>query len=93
MKVFNKRGEFQYDIGWEESGDGQLKCPLGLAIDRFNNLIVCDSFNSRLQVFSLDGKFINSFNVGMKRPWSVAVTKDHKVLVSDTNQNVIHVFN
>ena len=93
VKVFNKRGEFQYDIGWEEPGDGQLKCPLGLAIDRFNNLIVCDSFNSRLQVFSLDGKFINSFNVGMKRPWSVAVTKDHKVLVSDTNQNVIHVFN
>ena len=93
VKVFNKEGELQYDIGREGSGDGELQCPIGLAIDKFNNLIVCDSFNSRLQVFSLDGKFINSFNARMKRPWSVAVTKEDKVLVSDTEQNVIHIFN
>lgn len=42
MKVFNKNG-FQYDIGREGSGDGQLKRPAGLAIDSFNNLIVSDS--------------------------------------------------
>ena len=42
VKVFNKNG-FQYDIGREGSGDGQLKRPAGLAIDSFNNLIVSDS--------------------------------------------------
>ena len=42
VKVFNKNG-FQYDIGREGSGDGQLKRPAGLVIDSFNNLIVSDS--------------------------------------------------
>ena len=64
MKVFNKNG-FQYDIGREESGDGQLKRPAGLAIDSFNNLIVSDSVKRRLQLFSLDGNFVFSFNEGI----------------------------
>ena len=64
VKVFNKNG-FQYDIGREGSGDGQLKRPAGLAIDSFNNLIVSDSVKRRLQLFSLDGNFVFSFNEGI----------------------------
>ena len=92
VKVFNKGGEFQYDIGEEGSGDGQLKRPAGLAIDNFNNLIVCDSLNRRLQVFSLDGKFVFSFNEGIQFPCSIAVTKESKVVVSDIYKDIIHVF-
>ena len=92
VKVFNKGGEFQYDIGAEGSGDGQLKRPAGLAIDNFNNLIVCDSLNRRLQVFSLDGKFVFSFNEGIQFPCSIAVTKESKVVVSDIYKDIIHVF-
>ena len=40
-----------YNIGSEGSGEGQLHHPAGLAIDKFNNLMVCDSENSRVQVF------------------------------------------
>ena len=64
VKVFNKNG-FQYDIGREGSGDGQLKRPAGLAIDSFNNLIVSDSVKRRLQLFSLDGNFVFSCNEGI----------------------------
>ena len=55
VKVSKKGGELQYEIGREESGDGQLNHPVGHNIDRFNNLIVCEPDKSRLQVSSLDG--------------------------------------
>ena len=92
VKVFSKEGVFLYNIGSEGSGDGQLKEPVGLAIDKFNNLIVCDSDNRRLQVFSLDGKFVNSVNEGIERPYSVAVPKDGNLLVPDSYKHCIHVF-
>ena len=38
----NNAGEYLYDIGSKGSGDGQFLCPTGLAIDKFNRLIVCD---------------------------------------------------
>ena len=92
VKVFNKRGEFQYDIGREGSGDVQLNRPVGLTIDRCNNLIVCDTGKSRVRVFSLDGTLVNSFSEGMGDPRFVAVTKDSKLLISDLRKHVIRVF-
>ena len=50
VKVFSMEGEFLYDIGSEKSGNGHLNKPLGLAIDKFNNLVVCDGDNSDLKV-------------------------------------------
>ena len=58
--VFNNAGEYLYDIGSRGSGDGQFgnSVELNLAIDKFNRLIVCDGGNRRLQLFTLDGKYI-----------------------------------
>jgi len=80
IKVFNREGVFLYNIGSEGSGDGQLSYPEDIVIDKFNNLIVCDKGNNRLQVFALDGKFLDSVNE-IKLPNSVAVTKDGDLLV------------
>ena len=80
INVFSKEGKFLYDIGSEGSGDGQLKDPAGLAIDKFNNLIVCDSGNKRLQLFTLDGKFVTKieqhFAEDSDTPGYVAVSND-----------------
>ena len=93
VKVFSKESVFLYDIGCEGSGDGQLKEPGGLTIDKFNNLIVCDKSNNILQVFSLDGKFVNSVNEGLKVPYCIAINKDGNLLVCDWSKHCIHVFN
>ena len=97
VMVFNNAGEYLYDIGSEGSGDGQLKCPTGLAIDKFNRLIVCDVGNSRLQLFTLDGKYVakvagnffdrNSHLVGC------AVSNTGHLFVTDFNKHCIYVFN
>ena len=56
--VFNNAGQYLYDNGSEGSGDGQLRAPSGLAIDKCNRLIVCDAESRRLQLFTLDGKYV-----------------------------------
>ena len=96
VKVFNNAGEYLHDIGCEGSGDGQLKFPTGLVIDKFNQLIVCDVGNIRLQVFTLDGKFVTEitgqcFDIH-SRLYSVAVNKNGNVLVNDFGKNCINVF-
>ena len=46
VMVFNNAGEYLYDIGSVGSGERQFLEPNGLAIDKFNRLIVCDAENS-----------------------------------------------
>ena len=59
VKVFDKTGIYLHDIGCEGSNDGQFLCPVGLIIDKYNQLIVCDVDNGRLQYFTLTGKFLS----------------------------------
>ena len=67
----------------------------GLTIDRFNNLVVCDSGNKRLQVFTLDGKFVSKIegqHIGFKNPFSVAVSRTGQLFVTDReNPHCVYV--
>ena len=95
VKVFSKDGVFVYSIGTRGSGDGQLSFPAGLTIDRFLNLVVCDQDNSRLQIFTIDGKFVNTVggrHTSLKAPRSVAVSTTGQLFVSDARKHCVHVF-
>ena len=93
--VFNITGEYLHDIGSEGSGDGQFSVPIGLAIDKFNRLIVCDAGNRRLQLFTLDGKYITQiagsfFQCGY--PPSAVISNTGYLFVTDTSRECVHVF-
>ncbi len=96
VKVFSKEGKFLYNIGSEGSGDGQFSHPFGLAIDKFNNLLVCDAGNTRLQSFTLDGKFVTKIEKHFLKnggaPRYVAVSNDGQVLVTDMKKHCVLVF-
>jgi len=91
VRVFSKDGQLLYKIGCKGTGDGQLREPTGLTIDRFGNLVVCDDGNKRIQFFSLEGKFLNSVNEEMESPSSVAISKTGDLLVCDSLANCIHI--
>ena len=95
VKVYNREGVFVLDIGGEESGDGHLCGPYGLVIDKFNNLIVCDANKKRLQVFTLDGKFVNTIgekDTKLHDPRYVAVSETGRLYVTDIEKCCVHVF-
>ena len=86
VKVFNEEGMPLYDVG---HFDG----PAGLAIDKFNQLIVCDAINSSIQILTLDGKLLSWLVRNRDScPCSAAVTKNGAVLVSGVKKDSIHVF-
>ena len=92
VKVFNKEGVFLYDIGYEGSGDERLYRPMGLAVDAFGHVIVCDTGNNKLKVFTVEGKFLNL--VGKKTikvPAFMTVCNNGDIMVSDVVKDCIHV--
>ena len=97
VMVFNNAGKYLCDIGSEGSGDGQLRFPTGLAIDKFNRLIVCDAGNRRLQLFTLDGKYVakvaGSFSDHTSYLVGCVVSNTGHLFVTDQNKHCIYVFN
>ena len=95
VMVFNNAGEYLHDIGSTGSGDGQFSEPRSLVIDKFNRLIICDSGNRRLQLFTLDGKYISqiagSFFEGGYPRYAV-ISNTGNLFVTDTQRHCVYVF-
>jgi len=71
-KVFGKSG----------SGPGELSDPAGLVLDTVGTMIVADSKNHRLCVFTRDGKFVSNVSLSpdAKRPSGVTLDIEKKEL-------------
>ena len=57
--------------------------------------MVCDSNNKRLQVFTLEGKFVSKIegqHIGFENPFSVAVSSTGHLFVTDKENHCVHVF-
>ena len=97
VKVFDTEGQFLFDIGRDRSGvdNGQLIGPLGLAIDNYDQLVVCNFHNRKLRLFTLDGKFVGNIpepDNASYTPHSVAVSNEGHVLVIDILGHSVQVF-
>jgi DNA-binding beta-propeller fold protein YncE len=67
---------------WGEPGDGpgQFNLPHGIALDRDGYVYVADRENSRIQIFSPDGKFLSAWT-DLARPMQVLVDREQHVFV------------
>lgn len=91
-------------FGQEGAAEGELNHPRGLAVGQDGNLVVADSLNHRIQVFTADGEFVRAwgaFEVGERgtatggnfnQPWGVAVGPDGNIYVADTWNHRVQVF-
>ena len=89
VKTFNKDGVFLYDIGGDGSAEGRLRRPGGLAIDKFDNLIVSEDHNKTLKVFTVEGNFLYKIEVEQKGN-SIAASNTGNLYVVD--DDCIHIF-
>lgn len=62
VKVFNLKGAPLFSFGGTGRGKGKFNFPLGIGIDKANQIYVADSGNHRVQVFSPDGKYLSQFS-------------------------------
>jgi NHL repeat len=58
---FDKTGKFIKTFAKLGSGDGELKEPHAIVLDRQDRLFVADRNNGRVVIFDKDGKFIDAW--------------------------------
>ena len=87
IKVFSEDGVFLHQIYL-----GHSRCHI--AIDRFNNLVVCADGKEILKILKLDGTLLNETEEPSNRIYthSVAVSGTGQLFVTDKYFNCVHVF-
>ena len=86
-------------IGSEGAGNGQFNLPNGgVAFDGEGNLVVCDSYNHRIQVFRYsDGTHLRSIgsrgagNRHFDTPWGIAFDGAGHIIVSESSGHRVQV--
>lgn len=80
---YDKDGKFLLQWGRPGKGPGEFNLVHSIAIDVDNQRVyVSDRSNSRIQIFDLNGKYVDAWN-NIRSPYYVALTKDGLVAVSD----------
>jgi len=92
-------------FGTNGTTDGQFNSPHGIAIAPDGTLFIADTNNNRIQHFSADGQFLNTWGSfgdittgdapsgTFNQPWAVAVSPDEKfIYVADTWNHRIQKF-
>ena len=71
-------------LSWGEPGvsPGQFRVPHGIAIDRQGIVYVADRENSRIQLFSPDGEFLEEWS-NLARPCQIDFDRDGNVYVAE----------
>lgn len=91
IKVFDVGGSYVRQFGREGSGSGEFHCPRGLAIDsQGESVLVCDSENSNVQAFKLDGSYITKFET-KKAPVGITLTQSGNLAVSFYYGNCVQI--
>ena len=101
LQVFDSCGSHLYNIdpmsgGWGRWGESFH--PRGLAINKDDLLLVCDTGNDRVQVLTLDGNPVTYFGScgsdegDFNKPEDIAITPDEEVIVNDKGNQRIQVF-
>lgn len=86
---FNRDGEYLMQWGRKGTGDGEFDTVHDVTLDSKGRVYVADRENSRVQIFTSDGKFLGKWT-GIGQPWGLYyVVKEDAIYMSDGLNNRI----
>lgn len=93
IEVFSAEGEFHAMI-MPDLDDGLIWQPLALAFDKAGKLYVTDAnpIQQKVLVFGPDGNLERQINASFAYPNGIAVDKDGRIFVADSNNGRVQVF-
>jgi DNA-binding beta-propeller fold protein YncE len=88
VMAFDPDGHFLFEFGEYGRKDGQFRSPSCIAVTSDYKVIVCDTVNQRLQVFTYDGQFISKIafqgDFALDYPYGVMFIEPSDLWISDT---------
>lgn len=99
VQRFNATGKVLLGL-WGGPGDGpsQFNRPEGIAVDGKDRVLVADSCNHRVQVFSTEGTYLREFGRAgsgrgeMSYPYDVKIDLEGRIYVCEFGNNRVQVF-
>ena len=91
IQILSWEGRHLGSFGGKGSLDSQLSDPWGLSLDRTGNVIVADSGNQLIKIFTPDGRFV--MTIGEQGSFSYPLQCGEYFIVSDSVEHCIKVFN
>ena len=88
MSIFGLNGTKMRSFGTHGSGYGQFLDPRGVAVNDEGNILVADSGNHRIQMFTNDGQFLTSVGTKGTGPLQFGDPKD---IAFDTHNKKVFV--
>jgi DNA-binding beta-propeller fold protein YncE len=82
VHCFTGDGRLKFSWGEPGTGPGQFRIPHAVVFDRNGRLLVADRENSRIQVFSETGRFIEQWT-NLARPCDMAISRDGFIFVAE----------
>jgi tripartite motif-containing protein 71 len=74
-------------------GEGSLRDPLGISVDKRENVYVADSQNDRVAIYDLFGNFLRGVGEKiLRKPSGVTVGEDEMIYVANTEKHSITIF-
>jgi sugar lactone lactonase YvrE len=85
---FTKDGKLLTSFGKKGSGPGELEQPHALAMDSRGRLFVGDRSNNRIQIFSQDGKLLDTWSQ-FSRPSGIYIDSNDMIYVADSESESV----
>ncbi|XP_065917688.1 tripartite motif-containing protein 2-like [Dysidea avara] len=90
VQVFQQDDKFAFTFGSKGSNPGQFQCPVTIAIDTDNRVLVSDLDGNHISLFSHTGSFIS--RITCDRPYAITVSPDGHIIASYGDRNKIGVW-
>ncbi len=84
---FDSQGHLKYSWGEPGGRPGEFRLPHDIALDSMDRLLVADRENSRIQVFDIDGNYLEQWN-DVVRPTGISFDANNNVFVSELAMRV-----
>ena len=98
VEQFSAQGKYEGQLGALGSGEGQLSCPDGVAVDPKGHVWVADYCKGIVEEFSEDGRYIGHIGSQgtadgqFERPQWVAIAPNGNIWVSDSSSYRVQEF-